>query len=287
MGEGMTPRVAAIHDLSGFGRCSLTVAIPVLSAMGVQCCPMPTACFSTHTGGFTGYSFLDLTDELPRIAAHWAELELHFDAVYSGFMGSGAQMDIVADFVRTFRRDGSTVFVCDPVMGDHGKIYKTYTAEMCAGMTELAKRADVITPNLTEAAVLLGEDYSFTAQRRDEAGCRETVERLSMDGARSVVLTGVSLEKGRIGACLFDRMSGRTEFVFDAFVGKEFHGTGDLFTSVLTGALVRGKPLREAVRLAEAFVRACAEHTMPQHIPSREGVDFEPLLWRLHGMLEG
>ena len=130
-----TPRVAAIHDMSGFGRCSLTVAIPVLSAMGVQCCPLPTAYLSTHTGGFTGYTFLDMTDELPKIAAHWAELGIHFDAVYTGFMGSEAQMDLAADFVRTFRRDRSTIFICDPVMGDHGKIYKTYTPAMCAGMT--------------------------------------------------------------------------------------------------------------------------------------------------------
>ena len=158
-----TPRVAAIHDMSGFGRCSLTVAIPVLSAMGVQCCPLPTAYLSTHTGGFTGYTFLDMTDELPKTAAHWAELGIHFDAVYTGFMGSEAQMDLAADFVRAFRRDRSTIFICDPVMGDHGKIYKTYTPAMCAGMTRLAELADVIVPNLTEAAVLLGEDHSFGA----------------------------------------------------------------------------------------------------------------------------
>ena len=186
-----TPRVAAIHDMSGFGRCSLTVAIPVLSAMGVQCCPLPTAYLSTHTGGFTGYTFLDMTDELPKTAAHWAELGIHFDAVYTGFMGSEAQMDLAADFVRTFRRDRSTIFICDPVMGDHGKIYKTYTPAMCAGMTRLAELADVIVPNLTEAAVLLGEDHSFGALTHDEAGYRSVVERLSRNGTRSVVLTGV------------------------------------------------------------------------------------------------
>ena len=277
-----TPRVAAIHDMSGFGRCSLTVAIPVLSAMGVQCCPLPTAYLSTHTGGFPGYTFLDMTDALPATTAHWAELGIHFDAVYTGFMGSEAQMDLVADFVCTFRRDASTLFICDPVMGDHGKIYKTYTPAMCAGMTRLAALADVVVPNLTEAAVLLGEDYSFGAQTHDEAGCRRSVERLSLGGKRSVVLTGVTLRKGEIGACLFDRERGETEFLFDEFVGKEFHGTGDLFASVLTGALVRGKGLHRAVQLAESFVRECALHTMPQKIPSREGVDFEPLLWKLH-----
>lgn len=277
-----TPRVAAIHDMSGFGRCSLTVAIPVLSAMGVQCCPLPTAYLSTHTGGFTGYTFLDMTDELPKTAAHWAELGIHFDAVYTGFMGSEAQMDLAADFVRTFRRDRSTIFICDPVMGDHGKIYKTYTPAMCAGMTRLAELADVIVPNLTEAAVLLGEDHSFGALTHDEAGYRSVVERLSRNGTRSVVLTGVMLHKGEIGACVFDRTSGGTEFLFDTFIGKEFHGTGDVFASVLTGALVKGKTLHEAARLAEAFVRECAIQTMPQNIPAREGVDFEPILWKLH-----
>ncbi len=278
-----TPRVAAIHDMSGFGRCSLTVAIPVLSAMGVQCCPLPTAYLSTHTGGFTGYTFLDMTGAMQGTTAHWASLGIHFDAVYTGFMGSEAQMDLTADFVRTFRRDASTLFICDPVMGDHGKIYKTYTPAMCAGMVKLAALADVIVPNLTEAAVLLGEDHSFGALAHDEAGCRAIVERLSMDGTRGVVLTGVMLRRGEIGACVFDRASGAAEFLFDRFIGKEFHGTGDLFASVLTGALVRGESLHEAVRVSETFVRECALHTLPQKIPAREGVDFEPLLWRLHG----
>ena len=167
-------------------------------------------------------------------------------------------------------------------MGDHGKIYKTYTPAMCAGMTRLAELADVIVPNLTEAAVLLGEDHSFGALTHDEAGYRSVVERLSRNGTRSVVLTGVMLRKGEIGACVFDRASGGTEFLFDTFIGKEFHGTGDVFASVLTGALVKGKTLHEAVRLAEAFVRECAIQTMPQNIPAREGVDFEPILWKLH-----
>ena len=153
---------------------------------------------------------------------------------------------------------------------------------MCEGMKRLAELADVIVPNLTEAAVLLGEDYSFGALTHDEAGYRTAVERLSLAGKRSVVLTGVTLRKGEIGVCLFDRGRGESEFIFDAFIGKEFHGTGDVFASVLTGALVQGRPLREAVRLAEAFVRECARQTMPQKLPAREGVDFEPILWKLH-----
>ena len=277
----MTPRVAAIHDMSGFGRCSLTVAIPILSAMGVQCCPLPTAFLSTHTGGFEGFTFLDMTDEMSKVADHWASLGLTFQAVYSGFLGSERQIGVVENFICRFRGP-DTVVVVDPVMGDYGRVYQTYTAAMCSGMARLAELADVIVPNLTEAAVLLGEDHSFGALTHDEAGYRSVVERLSRNGTRSVVLTGVMLHKGEIGACVFDRASGGTEFLFDTFIGKEFHGTGDVFASVLTGALVKGKTLHEAVRLAEAFVRECAIQTMPQNIPAREGVDFEPILWKLH-----
>ena len=277
----MTPRVAAIHDMSGFGRCSLTVAIPILSAMGVQCCPLPTAFLSTHTGGFEGFTFLDMTDEMSKVADHWASLGLTFQAVYSGFLGSERQIGVVENFICRFRGP-DTVVVVDPVMGDYGRVYQTYTAAMCSGMARLAELADVIVPNLTEAAVLLGEAHSFGALTHDEAGYRSVVERLSRNGTRSVVLTGVMLRKGEIGACVFDRASGGTEFLFDTFIGKEFHGTGDVFASVLTGALVKGKTLHEAVRLAEAFVRECAIQTMPQNIPAREGVDFEPILWKLH-----
>lgn len=275
-----TPRVAAIHDLSGFGRCSLTVAIPVLSAMGVQCCPLPTAFLSTHTGGFQDYTFLDMTEEMPRVAQHWDSLGLRFDAIYSGFMGSERQIAIVRDFLTTFRRDAGVRVVVDPVMGDHGRIYTTYTPAMCAAMADLAADADVITPNLTEAALLLGESYETLG--RDEHSSRSYVERLSLEGKRSVVLTGVSLEPGRIGAACFDASSGRTEFVQTAFETKEFHGTGDVFASVLTGALVLGRTLPEAAADAAEFVRACAAHTVPQGLPAREGVDFEPLLWKLH-----
>ena len=270
-----TPRVAAIHDMSGFGRCSLTVAIPILSAMGIQCCPLPTAFLSTHTGGFEGFTFLDMTDELPKVAAHWKALGLDFQAVYSGFLGSERQITMVEDFLREFR-GADTVAVIDPVMGDHGEVYQTYTPAMCAGMARLAELADVITPNLTEAALLLGVPYGELPA--GEAGCREIVERLSMDGRRSVVLTGASAAPELTGAMCFDAKTGRTEAVQTRRVPQEFHGTGDVFASVLTGALVQGAPLPAAARQAVDFVRACAERTAKAGIPMREGVEFEPLL---------
>lgn len=270
-----TPRVAAIHDMSGFGRCSLTVAIPVLSAMGVQCCPLPTAFLSTHTGGFTGFTFLDMTEEMPKVAAHWQELDLRFHAIYSGFLASERQIGIVSDFIRTFRRS-DTLVVIDPVMGDDGKAYQTYTSALCSGMAHLAELADVITPNLTEAAFLLGRPYDQLPQ--EEAGLQELVRELGLHGRRSVVLTGVSLSPGKTGAMCFDAKTSRTETVQVDMIAHPLLGTGDIFASVLTGALVRGDTLFSAAAQAADFVRACAVHTAAQNLPLREGVDFEPML---------
>lgn len=270
-----TPRVAAIHDMSGFGRCSLTVAIPVLSAMGVQCCPLPTAFLSTHTDGFTGFTFLDMTEEMPKVAAHWQELDLRFHAIYSGFLASERQIGIVSDFIRTFRRS-DTLVVIDPVMGDDGKAYQTYTSALCSGMTHLAELADVITPNLTEAAFLLGRPYDQLPQ--EEAGLQELVRELGLHGRRSVVLTGVSLSPGKTGAMCFDAKTSRTETVQVDMIAHPLLGTGDIFASVLTGALVRGDTLFSAAAQAADFVRACAVHTAAQDLPLREGVDFEPML---------
>lgn len=274
-----TPRIAAIHDLSGFGRCSLTIIMPTLSVMGVQCCPLPTAYLSTHTGGFEGNTFLDLTDQMERAAAHWRSLGLTFDAVYTGFMGSCAQVDLAGDLIQAFRHP-ETLAVVDPVMGDHGRTYRTYTPDMCRAMAALAGRADVITPNRTEAALLLGEAYDAVRLDREE-DCRRWARALSLNGGRSVVLTGVSLEQERVGAVCFDRTTGRTELVSAPLVPGRFHGTGDLFASVLTGALVRGKSLAEAAQLAADFTSLCAARTAEQDVPRREGIDFEPLLWRL------
>ena len=274
----MTPRVAAIHDMSGFGRCSLTVAIPILSAMGLQCCPLPTAFLSTHTGGFEGFTFLDMTGEIPKISAHWKSLNLRFQAIYSGFLGSAEQIGMVEAFIRDFQGE-DTVVVVDPVMGDHGKVYQTYTPAMCRGTARLAECAGVITPNLTEAALLL--DIPYESLTRTGAGWRDVVARLSMDGRRSVVLTGASDGPGRTGAMCFDAKTGRTESIQTRRVPREFHGTGDVFSSVLTGALVQGDDLFEAARKAVEFVRLCGERTAEQDLPMREGVDFEPLLGML------
>ena len=228
------PRIAAIQDISGFGRCSTTVVLPVLAAMGGECCPLLTACLSGHTAfpASEKATFLDLTGQMAGTAAHWAELGVTFDAIYSGFLGSAGQIGLIEDFYRQFRREGTLVLV-DPVMGDHGKPYRTYTPELCGRMRDLAAQADVITPNLTEAALLLEEDYADLP--RDEEGLRAWLERLSLDGRRSVVLTGVSLRPGAIGAGCFDRATGRIRFAMARQEPAQFPGTGDLSASVVLG----------------------------------------------------
>lgn len=274
-----TPRVAAVHDLSGFGRCSLTIVLPTLSAMGVQCCPLPTALLSTHTGGFQGNTFLDLTDQMEPMADHWRAEGVCFDAVYTGFMGSREQTALAGTLLRSFGGPGCLRIV-DPVMGDHGRPYRTYTPQMCRAMGELADQADVIVPNATEAALLLGVDWEQIRLDRAE-DCRRWARALSLDGRRSVVLTGTALAPDAAGAVCYDRDTDSAELVSAPLTPGEFHGTGDLFASVLAGALVRGMSLVQGAQLAADFTSQCAARTGAQDLPRREGIDFEPLLWRL------
>lgn len=277
------PRAAVIQDLCGFGRCSMTLAIPALSAMGVQCCPVLTAYLSAHTGGLGENTFQDLTDQMSPIIAHWQSLGLTFDAILTGFMSSCRQIGLAREFCAVFRRPRCPVVV-DPVMGDHGKLYRTYTPQMCAAMAELALEADVITPNRTEAAALLEVDYEALTLDR-ESDCLAWAQRLSLGGQRSVVLKGISLRAGYTGAVCFDRDTGRTELIMAPLAPGQFHGTGDLFAAVLAGALAKGMPLADGVRQAAGFVSLCAQRTAQNHTPPREGLEFEPLLWRLsdHG----
>lgn len=269
------PRIAAIHDLSCFGRCSLTIALPVLSAMGCQCCPLPTALLSAHTG-ISGFTFLDTTDEMRRISAHWSQLSLHFQAIYTGFLGSAPQINLVEDFLRRFHAP-DTLLVMDPVMGDHGTPYKTCTPALRQGLRELVAQADVITPNLTEAAILLDIPY----HESQTADASELVRALSLQGQHSVVLTGYAAAPGQVGALCYDRDTRQVEAVQTARVPQDFPGTGDLFASVLTGALTRGAPLLQAARTAVDFVGSCVARSVAEGAGKAEGVDFEPLLRQL------
>lgn len=283
MTKKQAPHVAAVHDLSGMGRCSLGIVLPVLSAMGCWCSPLPTAYLSSSTfyPPSDQFVFRDLTGEMEGTAAHWRELDVRFDALYSGFVGSAEQIGVLERFLRDFRGEDTLVMI-DPVMGDWGKPYRTYTPLMCEKMCQLAGLADVITPNLTEAAILLGEDYAD--RPKTEAGLRAWMERLCDDGRRSVILTGVHPAVDQVGAASLDRETGRLAIAAAHEEPAQFPGTGDLFSSVALGALLRGRDLETATAMAVDFVQRCAKRTLDLGTPVAEGVQLEGLLGELAGM---
>ncbi len=280
---GLPPKIAAVHDLSCVGRCALTVVLPILSAKGVQVCPLPTALLSTHTGGYEGFTFLDLSDEIPKIANHWKQIGERFDAVYTGFLGSARQIEIISDFVDNARAGNpDLIFLADPVMGDDGKKYATYTDEMCALTGKLAEKADIITPNLTEASILLGIEYkeNFTG-----AEIREMLSKLSCDGKTSVVITGVikQSENGKtlIGAQYFDKSTGEFGKYFTPRVEKSYPGTGEAFTSVMLGGILSGKSLEQSVCEAAEFVHDAVLATFEAGAETRAGILLEKVLGKL------
>lgn len=269
--------IAAIHDLSGMGRCSLGVVLPALSAMGCWVSALPTAYLSGCTIYPPSEHFVlrDLTEEMELSGAHWAELGVNFEAIYSGFVGDEAQFEVILNFIRRFRREDTLVLV-DPVMGDWGKPYRTYTPAMCREMKELAALADVITPNLTEAAILLDEDYASAP--KSEEGLKAWLERLSLNGRRSVIITGVHLRPGLVGAACLDRETGEFSFPCAKEEPAQFPGTGDLFASVALGGLLRGESLEKAASRAVEFVAKCARYTLDLGTPIADGVQLESLL---------
>ncbi len=265
------PRVAAVHDLSGYGLCSLAVALPVLATMQVDTCPLLTAYLSSHTG-YEGFTFADMTDELTAVVDHWQLLGLRFDALYSGFLGSARQIGVVEHAIETF---APPVVLVDPVMGDNGRVYKTYTAEMCALMRRLADRATLLTPNLTEAAILLGQQPDTMPS---DAQLRDWLVQLAEE-RRDVVLTGLR-DGDSVTTLVYSRDTGTVSEVSRSFVGCDYHGTGDLFASVLLGAVLNGKTLAEACALAADFVAAAARYTA-DHLPQSRDIAFAPVLGRL------
>ncbi len=261
---------AAIHDLSGVGKCSLTVALPVLSACGVETAALPTAVLSTHTGGFEGFTYRDLTEDLLPTAAHWKQVGCHFSALYSGFLGSAQQTVLVEEIIGLLGKDA--LVVVDPVMGDRGKLYRTITPQLAAGMAGLCRRADLIAPNLTEAACLLGREYRDEQLSREEAG--EMLGALCRMGPSMAVLTGVRCDGGLGAACL-NAASGQLEFCMMEEIPGSYHGTGDLFASVLVGGLLNGMDLAGACWLAVRFTHQVIETTRQYSKDCRFGPKFE------------
>ncbi|MBR5430406.1 MAG: pyridoxamine kinase [Firmicutes bacterium] len=272
MSEKYLPRVAAVHDLSGYGKCALTVALPVLSACGVEVCPLCTSLLSANTL-FPGFTFLDYTPYMQAHLDHWKKLGLKFDCVYSGFLGSTRQMDYVRQLHTDF---DSGLLVVDPVLGDNGLLIPIFDEEMVRAMAGLVGEADCVTPNVTEACLLTGRPYGGAALSRADS------ERLCRDvlalGCGSVVLTGV-LRDGRLINAGIDEM-GYFELDIDELPYHQ-HGTGDLFASTMVGGLLRGHDLRQAVDSAAHFVYDCMEygHDIPDVFD--RGVAFEPLAYRL------
>lgn len=268
----MQKRVVAIHDISCVGKCSLTVALPVLSAAGVEVSVLPTALLSTHTGGFDGYTYLDLTDEIPKIAEHWKSLGLKVDAFYTGFLGSEAQADMVCGIIDALANRDTLIFT-DPVMGDNGRLYSSFLPTFPEKMKTLCRRSQILTPNLTEACLLTNTEYRPGGYDREYI--EEILRKLAYFGAETVIVTGVSLEKGTLGAAYSDTKTGESGFSFSENVKGMFHGAGDVFAAALLGALLNKKDIKTAVDIALDFTVGSIKRTYAAQTDTRFGLDFE------------
>lgn len=265
-------RVAAIHDLSGFGKCSLTVALPILSAAGIETSALPTAILSTHTGGISGYTYHDLTEDMRPVMKHWKSLDIKFDAIYTGFLGSFEQLDIVKEFFDAFRQEDNLILV-DPVMGDNGELYTVFTHEFAAGMRMLCQKADIIVPNLTEAALLL--DEPFHPGPYTHAYIESLLRKLGALGPQKVVLTGVYFKEDELGAATYDRTTDTIDYVFTQKIPGYYHGTGDVFASSLLSALLNDFSLIDAAAIAVHFTTDSIRRTYKAKTDYRFGVNFE------------
>ncbi|MBR6594883.1 MAG: pyridoxamine kinase [Clostridia bacterium] len=264
-------RIVTVQDISCLGKCSLTVALPIISAMGVECAVVPTAVLSTHTM-FRGYTFRDLTDDIRPILAHWKKEGIRYDAVYTGYLGSKEQLEIVGEMFDDMKKDGA-IAVVDPVMADHGKLYPGFTKEFAAGMAALCGKADVIVPNLTEASFML--DVPYVGDNYDEAYIKDMLKKLCGLGCPSAVITGVSFEKGRLGVMAYDSRTGNYFSYFNTHLPVSYHGTGDIFSSSFLGGLVRGMGMEKALTVAVDYTVECIDLTMKNPESNSYGVDFE------------
>ena len=267
-------KIALVNDYTGFGRCSVAVQLPIISHLGVQCCPLPTAVLSNHTM-FDSFSIQDFTAHMNAHIAEWRKLGLQFAGICTGFLGSADQIAIVEGFIREFATDG-TVVVVDPVMGDYGRPYATYTPEMCARMGELVARADIVTPNLTEACILLGEPYRTGATL---AEVEELAERVAAMGPARVVITG-NVRDGQVVNVGYERGRG-TFTVATPQCGGDRSGTGDVFAAIIAADAVNGVPLPTSVEKAAAFIGRCIERSAQLGIPVTDGVAFEEVIREL------
>lgn len=267
-------RVLTIQDISCVGQCSLTVALPVLSSCGVETAILPSAVLSTHTGGFEGYTFRDLTDDMMPIADHWQKENIMFDTVYSGYLGSARQIDYVIEITKRLLKEGGYSIV-DPAMADNGKLYYGFNLAFVEEMKKLVFSSDICIPNITEACFLTDTEYK---ENYDEEYAYSIVEKLSQAGAKTIVLTGVSYDEDTTGVLILE--NGIKSYYRHKKIDKKYHGTGDIYSSAFTGALNRGKSIYESAKIAADFVVKCIENTIDDE-SHWYGVKFEPVLYQL------
>lgn len=270
-------KIALINDMTGFGRCSIAVELPIISAFKIQVCPLPTAILSVHTG-FKNYFMDDYTDRMTPYIESWRKNNLHFDGIATGFLGSAAQIEIVSDFLRDF--DAPTLI--DPVMGDHGKIYASYTREMCLKMRELLQFADLVTPNLTEACELLNKPYPAGGVISDSDAATMAANIASKTRGGRVIITGVTFDFDdgtNISNFIYDK--GKIDVVTSLKLGSDRSGTGDVFFAIVAANFINGKNLRDSVRQAANFVTKCIVHAEILGLQWNHGLPFEEFLTEL------
>lgn len=272
-------KILTIQDISCVGQCSLTVALPILSACGLETCILPSAVLSTHTAGFSGYTFRDLTEDMPAIKNHWVKENIQFAAVYTGYLGSTKQIDYVVDIYKDTAKENGGLLIVDPAMADNGKLYPGFDEAFVEAMKELCGKADYVIPNLTEACFLTGMEYKTSY---DRAYIDEILEKLSALGCKNVIFTGVSYQEGKTGIVVYE--NGQYSYYEHDFLPNSCHGTGDIYASAFVGALVRGKSAYEAAKIAAEYTVECIKATaeVENHW---YGAAFEPVLGKLIGML--
>lgn len=274
MSHNNQKKIAVINDFSGFGCCSIAVALPIISTLKIQCCPLPTSIFSNHTG-FDSFFFDDYTDKMPLYINEWKKLGLQFDGITSGFLGSKKQIEIVTQFFKDFKTKENIIIV-DPVMGDYGKIYATYTKEMCEEMKKLVQYADIITPNITELCILTDTPYQ---EKWKISELEKMTEELAEKGPEKIVVTGI-VQKEFIANFCYEK--GKSPKILRCHrVGTQRSGTGDVFSSIIAADAVNQVPFDKSVKKASNFIKKCILKSIEMDIPVTDGVCFEELLQTL------
>lgn len=264
-------RILTIQDISCLGKCSITIALPVISALGTETVILPTAVLSNHTM-FKDFTVKDLADQIEPICEKWVDEKIEFDAIYTGYLGTIEQIDMMKKLFKTFKRGDDTIVFVDPVMADNGKLYPAFDMDYAMKNAELCACADIIVPNITEASIMTGMEYK---EEYDESYIREMLERLTKLGAEISVLTGVSLSEGKTGVMGYDRKNDEIYCYQNDKVGAMFHGTGDLFSSTVIGEIMKGKSWKDAMRIAADYTAHTIEVTMNNPKKPWYGVDFE------------